>query len=175
MLGARLGLGVDPGDRDLVQVVARGEVAERRVARDEVAPGAVCEPVPVDGVERKHPRGELVRLRGPAEGRADPLHDAREQDRVEPDVRVGLARLVADTAAKRHAGQHVDALALGAVDCLLDRGLEPVREVEHDVGGLDAGDVSGVTSMSCGSAPGGVRFSTSTFGPPTCLAAKASG
>ena len=40
-LRARLGLRIDSGDRDLVQVVARGQVPERGVAGDEIAPRAV--------------------------------------------------------------------------------------------------------------------------------------
>ena len=88
-----------PGDRDLVQAVARGEVAERRVARDELAARAVREAARGTRGRARRSRAASASPRGrPAEHRADPLDDPREQHRVEPDVRVGLARLVADAA-----------------------------------------------------------------------------
>src|SRR5207248_503464 len=52
-LRARLRLRVDAGDGNLVQAVASGEVTEGRMARDEVASGAVRETAAVLAVERK--------------------------------------------------------------------------------------------------------------------------
>ena len=65
----------------------------------------------------------------------------REQDRVEPDVRVGLARLVADATTQVDARQCVDPLSARASDRLLDGRLEAVREVEHDIGLLNASHI----------------------------------
>ena len=59
----------------------------------------------------------------------------REQHRIEPDVRVAVARAAAMPSS---ASSFV---AVRAAERLLDRGLEAVREVEHEVGLLEARDV----------------------------------
>ena len=58
-------------------------------------------------------------------------------------MRVGPGRVVAAAATQPQPGEGVDAGALGAVDRLLHRGLEVVREVEHDVCPLHASNGPG--------------------------------
>jgi hypothetical protein len=81
-------------------------------------------------------------LRAVPELHTDPLDDPSEQDRVEPDVRIGLAHFVANTSAQVDARERVDPLSVGTRNGLLDCRLEAVREVEHHVRLLDPPDVA---------------------------------
>src|SRR5205823_4731399 len=108
-------------------------------ARDELVPGALREAPAVLGIEAPHPGREGSAGGGPSEDDADLLDDGGEADRVEPDVRVGLPRFAA--GVERLALENVERLSARAPRGVRHRGLEAVREVEHDVGALDLRDV----------------------------------
>ncbi len=69
-------------------------------------------------------------------------------------MRIGRHSLLG-APAERQAPKDVDRFAACLPCGGCDRGLEPVTEVEDEAGGLDAADGAGVSSRSCGSAPGG--------------------
>ena len=91
----RLHLGREAGDRDHLEAVAVGEVAEGVVGGDELAPVAVGEPGAILPVERTQLGGELPGRGLASQLRADPLHDLSEPHGVEPDMRVRAAVLLA--------------------------------------------------------------------------------
>jgi hypothetical protein len=100
------------------------------MAGDELAPRAVAQagavlPVefPEAGVERRGPRR-------PPERCSDPPRDLREEDRVEPDVRIRSLR----SLAEREPCERVQARPLRFPGRVLHRGLKVMREVEHEVG-----------------------------------------
>ena len=138
---ARLRLGVDPGDRNLVEAVARREVAKRGMAGHELAAPAIGEPAPILRVELPHAGCEHGRARWLTERRADPRHDAREEERIEPNVRIRLACLVADAGFQRQAGQRVELLPRRGADRFLDGRLEPVGQIEHQLCLLQVADL----------------------------------
>ena len=99
-----------------------------------------CEPGPELPVERAQPGGELPGRGLASKLRADPLHDLREPNGVEPDV--GIERLLPLLAlAELEALEQVDrrVVALGGV---FERGLEALAQVEDEVGVADALDVA---------------------------------
>ena len=69
----RLGLRRDAGDRDLLEPVPLGEVAERCVARDDLVALAVGEAAAELAVEGAQPRREALGLGATVELLADPL------------------------------------------------------------------------------------------------------
>ena len=77
----------------------------------------------------------------PAKGSAHLLDDVREANRIEPDVRIRVARFVADAGAERLTLQHVDRLAAGVAHRVGDRGLEVVGQIEDELGALDLADL----------------------------------
>ena len=84
----RLGLGREPLERHLLEAVPRREVAERGVARDDLASLAARKPATELGVEPLELAGERVgRLRLP-ELDSDRTHHRGVANRVEPHVRV---------------------------------------------------------------------------------------
>ena len=125
-----------PGDRDLLQAVARGEIAERRVARDELAPRAVREAARGSRASsREHARRERCRCARPAERGADPRRTMRAK-RTGSSQTCGSAAGSSPTRRAPRARRR--ACRVACADGLLDRRLEAVREVEDDVGPLDA-------------------------------------
>jgi hypothetical protein len=90
-LRAGLGLGGHAGDRDLLEAVALGEMAEGGMAGDDRAPGAARETRLELGVELAQAPPEPACLRGPGENLADPPRHRLVFDGVEPDVWVVAA------------------------------------------------------------------------------------
>ena len=141
LLRARLRLGVDPGDRDLAQPVALREVAEGGVARDDLPARAALQASPVPAIERAQVSKQ--RGGGPVQRGAEPPHDLGEEDRIEPDVRIGAeAGLLSFRRLKRQSLQDVDDAAARLGGGLADGRLEAVAEVQDDVGALDSADRS---------------------------------
>ena len=122
-----LGLGREPGDGDLLEPVAVGEVPERGVARHDLAPLAVDEALLELAVELAQALDEVGRGSGPAEDVADPGDQLCISERVEPDVRIRIL-------AELDPAQQVDRLAVGSLDGVLDGRLEARAEVEDKSG-----------------------------------------
>jgi hypothetical protein len=135
---ARLGPGSTPVIGPAAARSAR-EVAERGVARDELAARAVREAARGSRGRARATCAASVAAARAGRARADARDDAREAHRVEPDVRVRRPSSPARAALSPRASSTSPARARRRV---LDRGLEAVREVEDDVRLLHARDLA---------------------------------
>ncbi len=141
VLRARLGLGCEPGEGNLAEAVALGEVPERRVARHEVTTLAPLETAPQLGIESLEAGDEGPRSPRRPQRVRDRPDERRVPDRVEPDVRVGSLSLRA--AQEGEPVEHVDGRPRAALDRALEGGLEPAAEVRDEARGPDRLDIPG--------------------------------
>ena len=164
----RLGLWAEPGDRDLFEAVPLREIGECLVTRDDFAALAVRQALAVFGVEIVEPRNEpRGRVLGP-ESRADPLDDLRVAQRVEPDMRIPVGKQVEPRGVEEV--EDVSPLPEASSSC----GWKPWPRRRTSRASRTVAASMGESSRSCGSAPGGVRFSTGALGAIS-FAANASG
>ncbi len=166
-LRVRLDLGRDPGDRDLPQSVAVGEVAEGAVAGHDHVRAARCQPGPVLGIEpgqalevARGVRAVLVRVIGIrcGEGVGDGADHGDHARRIEPHVGVDIAgEDLAVHLTSRCLELWVDAQQFDVVEQIdgddlvgdagdgrVDLRLESTAEVEDHVGRLDGGHLLGL-------------------------------
>ena len=125
--GRRLGLGRESGDRDLLQPVAVGEVAERGVAGDDLTTLAVGEAALELAVE---PADPATRGRAPVARGLAPCRSSRRSRRSGP----GRARRADPSASGSARRSSESCLKLRSTRGVLDRGLEAAAQVEDDVG-----------------------------------------
>ncbi len=124
-----LGLGRDADEGHLLEVIPVGEVGERRMARHDLATLAASEPAGELLVELLEPFGERVRRLRTAEGSGDRAGDLPVAQRVEPDVRVGLALLAVE---QLDLPEDVERSPRTALDGVLDGRLEPAARVDDE-------------------------------------------
>jgi hypothetical protein len=140
LLRRRLRFRCEARDRNLFQAVALREVAEGGMTGHDLAARATSQAGAILAVELPEPGDECARRT--VERGANPANDPFEQDRIEPDMRVGgqpfLAALV-----EGQAGEDVDPLAVRLVDRLADGRLKAPAEVQDDGGALDPPDCLG--------------------------------
>ena len=128
----RLGLWCDAGERDLLEAVAVGEIAERGVARDDLLPVTPGEAALEVGVE--HPQPGHKGLRWSLERIADASRLLGVAERIEPDMRISGDQV--------QPLEEIELLAVRTVHGSLEAGLEAGAEIEHDVGRADPLHVS---------------------------------
>ena len=128
----RLGLRRHPGERDLLEAVAVGEIAERSVAGDDLLPGTPGEAALEVRVE--HRQAGHKGLRWSLERIADASRLFGVAERIEPDMRISGDQV--------QPFKEIELLAVRTVHGPLEAGLKAGAEIEHDVGLADPLHVS---------------------------------
>ena len=132
----RLRLWRQPGDRDLLEAVSVGEIAERSVARDDLLPVTPGETALEVRVEHHQPGDKG--LRRTLERIADASRLLGVAERIEPDMRID-AIVSGDQVQPL---KEIELLAVCAVHSSFEVGLEAGAEIEDYRGRTDPLDVA---------------------------------